>query len=48
MTGIRVHLEDPAPLHQLVAGEIRRAIADGEAARASGCRRLRILRLCSG
>jgi GntR family transcriptional regulator len=31
MNGIRIDLEDPAPLHQQVAGEIRRAIAEGEA-----------------
>jgi GntR family transcriptional regulator len=30
MDGIRIDLEDPAPLHQQVAGEIRRAIAEGE------------------
>ena len=27
----QVNLEDPTPLHEQVAGEIRRAIADGEA-----------------
>jgi len=31
MKGIRVDLREPVPLHQQVAGEIRRAIADGEA-----------------
>jgi GntR family transcriptional regulator len=31
MDGIRINLEDPVPLHQQVAGEIRRAIAEGEA-----------------
>lgn len=31
MKDIRVDLGDPEPLHQQVAGEIRRAIADGEA-----------------
>jgi GntR family transcriptional regulator len=31
MDGIRIDLEDPVPLHQQVAGEIRRAIAEGEA-----------------
>jgi len=31
MYGVQVDLEDPTPLHQQVAGEIRRAIAGGEA-----------------
>ncbi|MBV8300574.1 MAG: GntR family transcriptional regulator [Candidatus Dormibacteraeota bacterium] len=31
MYGFQVDLEDPTPLHQQVAGEIRRAIASGEA-----------------
>jgi GntR family transcriptional regulator len=31
MEGIRVDLEDPAPLHQQVASETRRAIAESEA-----------------
>ena len=31
MSGIRVDPEDPAVLHQQVAGEIRRAIAEGQA-----------------
>ena len=31
MDGIRIDLEDPTPLHQQVAGEVRRAIAEGEA-----------------
>jgi len=31
MKDIRVDLGDPVPLHEQVAGEIRRAIADGEA-----------------
>jgi GntR family transcriptional regulator len=32
MNGIRIDPDDPAPLHQQVAGEIRRAIAEGQAA----------------
>src|SRR5437868_14192960 len=31
MNAIRIDLVDPAPLHQQVAGQIRRAIAEGEA-----------------
>jgi GntR family transcriptional regulator len=31
MYGVQVDLDDPTPLHQQVAGEIRRAIAGGEA-----------------
>ena len=31
MKDIRVDLGEPVPLHEQVAGEIRRAIADGEA-----------------
>jgi GntR family transcriptional regulator len=31
MFGVKVDRTDPLPLHEQVAGEIRRAIADGEA-----------------
>jgi GntR family transcriptional regulator len=31
MRHVRVDAKDPTPLHEQVAGEIRRAIADGEA-----------------
>ena len=31
MNGMRIDLEDPVPLHEQVAGAIRRAIAEGEA-----------------
>jgi GntR family transcriptional regulator len=31
MIGVKIHRDDPTDLHQQVAAEIRRAIADGEA-----------------
>jgi GntR family transcriptional regulator len=31
MLGVKVNRDDPATLHEQVAGELRRAIADGEA-----------------
>jgi GntR family transcriptional regulator len=31
MIGVKVHRDDPTDLHEQVAAEIRRAIADGEA-----------------
>ena len=35
MLNVKIDRDDPALLHQQVAAQIRRAIADGEASRAS-------------
>jgi hypothetical protein len=47
ITYVKVNRNEPLELHEQVAAEIRRAIADGEASRANDCHRRATSRLSS-